>query len=362
MGEVMAIRYISGDDAYLIERTAKEAFEQLSEGLDLTFACSVISGEASTVSDVERAMVQTIEAIATVSLFGKRVVWLRGVSFLGDSVVGRAKGTLSALEGLQAALEAHDIETVDVLISAYPVDRRRSFAKWLEKKADVCTRLSFKSESEVQAWTQEQARAQGLELTQDQVYALVSQVGLDAGALHSEVQKLSTYAGEGTTTLTDAQLQPLVMGLGQGDFFEPVERFYCTDSDRVSQTLAAVDRYFFHNKEARPLLFALQNRNRLMIQLKALKDAGALPTVSKASLEKAAGIYGEAVADLQDKSNCNIFSQNPWYLSRLAPSLSAFSLKQLLDFQSHLLEAFRGIVASPQGQRDVVKRLVTQFI
>lgn len=356
----MALEYICGDDAYLIEHSAKAAFERLSLGLDATFDCSIISGEAHTVGEVERCVYQAIQAIATLSLFGKRLVWLRGVSFLGDSVTATAKGTVAALENLEAALQSCDNATVDVLISAYPVDRRRTFSKFLEKQADHCVRLSFKNEAQVQEWVLEQARTRGLELTADQAFFLVNVVGMDAGALSSEIEKISTYLGPDQKTLKPELFKNLVTGLGEGDFFEFVESFYSEAADPVLKSLNALDRYFFHNKESRPLLFALQNRNRLLIQLKALKDAGALPSLSKEALDAAQLTYGADAPALLEKTSSNLFSQNPWYLSKLAHCLPRFTLKQLLDVQLYLVEAFEGILQKPHEQREVLRRFVAQ--
>src|SRR5690606_28349905 len=73
----------------------------------------------------------------TISMFGgRRLVWLKDVNFLADSVTGRADSTLKQVEELQRLLEANDPANVAVLITAAPVDRRRSFPKWCEKNGD----------------------------------------------------------------------------------------------------------------------------------------------------------------------------------------------------------------------------------
>ena len=43
---------------------------------------------------------------------------------------------------------------------------------------------------------------------------------------------------------------------------------------QLEWTLEALNRHFFTQTEARPLLGSLQSRNRLMIQLRILKDSG----------------------------------------------------------------------------------------
>jgi hypothetical protein len=86
---------------------------------------------------VEAAVNRFRESVQTVSMFGgRRLVWLKDVNFLADTVTGRAESTLAAVADLQAILAAVNPEEVAVLVTAAPVDRRRSFPKWCEKQAE----------------------------------------------------------------------------------------------------------------------------------------------------------------------------------------------------------------------------------
>jgi DNA polymerase-3 subunit delta len=67
---------------------------------------------------------------------GRRVVWLKDVNFLAETVTGRAESTLKLVEDLQQLLAALNPDETAVLVTAAPVDRRRSFPKWCEKNAD----------------------------------------------------------------------------------------------------------------------------------------------------------------------------------------------------------------------------------
>ena len=64
------------------------------------------------------------------------MVWLKDVNFLADTVTGRAESTLKLVEDLQQILETLNPDETAVLITAAPIDRRRSFPKWCEKNAD----------------------------------------------------------------------------------------------------------------------------------------------------------------------------------------------------------------------------------
>ena len=61
--------------------------------------------------------------------------------------------------------------------------------------------------------------------------------------------------------------------VAEGDFFEAAEAFFSGD---LKWTLAALHRHFFSGGDARPVIAALQNRNRILLQVRALVDAGAV--------------------------------------------------------------------------------------
>ena len=95
-----------------------------------------MNGFAANVDEVETAVNRFREAIQTMPMFGgRRVVWLKDVNFLADTVTGRPNDP-EGVEDLQQILAAVNPEETAVLVTAAPVDRRRSFPKWCEKNAD----------------------------------------------------------------------------------------------------------------------------------------------------------------------------------------------------------------------------------
>src|SRR5687767_13731575 len=123
--------FICGSDDFLVTRLGKERFEALAVETTDEFAREIINGFAANVSEVETAVNRFRDAVQTVSMFGgRRVVWLKDVNFLADTVTGRAEGTLERVSDLQQILENLNPDETAVLITAAPIDRRRSFPKW----------------------------------------------------------------------------------------------------------------------------------------------------------------------------------------------------------------------------------------
>src|SRR5262249_106542 len=128
--------FICGADDYLVNRLAQERFDALAAETD-EFGREIISGFAGNVDEVATAVNRFREAVQTGPMFGgKRGVWFKHPNFLAASVTGRAEGTQKQVAALQELLESIDPDNVAALVTAAPVDRRRSFPKWCEGHAD----------------------------------------------------------------------------------------------------------------------------------------------------------------------------------------------------------------------------------
>ena len=267
--------FVCGQDDYLVSRLGQERFIELCKGTEDEFSRDTISGFAGNVGEVEAAVNRFRESVQTVPMFGgKRAVWLKDVNFLADSVTGRAEGTLQQVEALQELLTSVNPDEVAILITASPVDRRRSFIKWCEKNADA---IATDSEADgLDAFSPivlAEAKAVGATIDSNAVELLVEKIGANTRLLAEEVRKLASYASEidGKIVITEEHVESLTPNFAEGDFFEAAEAFF---SGNITRTLDALHRHFFSGGDARPVLAALQNRNRLLLQLRALIDSG----------------------------------------------------------------------------------------
>lgn len=357
--------FICGDDDYLVSERGREWFAEATKGLSDDLSKEVVDGRAGNIAEVEDALNRFTSAVQTLSLFGERkVVWLKDVNFMADSVTGRAQGTLDLLENLRAALEGIDPDTVGVLITAQPVDKRRSFYKWCQKTADFTLLAGDKDAAATCAsLIKAECNKAGISMSRDAVQLLIGKVNGNTRLIVEETRKLCTFAVGSDALINEQLVNSLVPNFGDGDFFEAADAFF---SLRLDWTLEALRRHFFTNSESRPLLGSLQSRNRLLIQLRVLLDAGAIRLggrgISKADLESAARTYGHHFGENPEKSNLNVFTQNPWYLGRLAESAGKVPLKKLIDFQLSFAEAFEAIIERPNDQEEVCREMAVKCL
>lgn len=350
--------FVAGTDDFLVDREAQKIYERLSQEVSNDLSKEIIEGNANTVSDVETAVNQFSQAIKNQSLFGeKKIVWFRGINFLGESQTSRTEGTKDQLNFLLETLERTNFTSIFVIVSAAPVDRRTRHFKVMHEKSEFKFISGEESAEALAKIATAECQELGKIISPSALDLLISKIGGNSRLLIQEVNKLATYLGLENTRIEETLIHEMISQVGEGDFFEASEAFFSLD---LKWTLEAVKRYFFHQKESRPLISALQNKNRLLIQLRVLLDAGSIKTttrgITKESLEEVAAEFNYP-ADAT-KNGYNIFTQNPWYLGKLATIAQKISLRKLIDFQRTFLRIFEEILEKPQNQEKVLQEAV----
>ncbi len=359
--------FIGGNDDFLVGRAGKESFAELTAGIDDDFGKEIVDGYANRVEDVEAVLVQFTQAVETLPMFGgAKAVWLKDVCFLADTVTGRADGTLKQVERLKELLARVDPETVKVLITASPVDRRRTFPKWCEKTAGFQWVAGGGQKDDPRALEEiirAECAAYGVEIAPDALAHLTAKVNANTRLMVEEVRKMATYLGDEGTRIEEKHVAELVPNFGEGDFFEAAEAFFSRD---LAWTLDALKRHFFAGHDARPLITTLQNRNRLLIQLRTLLDAGEIRPgyrgLDKSSFQQAAEAHRKAFGGIDTKSPYNVFTQNLWYLGKLADGAKGLTLKRLIDFQTEFIRAFEALLSRPNQQEEVMKEMAIRCL
>jgi DNA polymerase-3 subunit delta len=353
--------FICGQNDFLVGRLGRERFEELARDTPDEFSREIISGFAANVDEVGSAVNRFRESVQTVPMFGgRRVVWLKDVNFLADTVTGRAETTLGCVEDLQQVLQSVNPGETAVLITAAPVDRRRSFAKWCEKTSDFALADAGEDAGGLAAVVLAEAQSAGVQFAPGALELLLAKVGANTRLLVEEVHKLATHA-EGAL-IDEASVAELTPNAAQGDFFETADAFFSGD---LKWALEALRRHFFAGGDARPVLAALQNRNRILIQLRALTDAGEAKAEPRGvdGLQRAAQTHGARFGEaLAEKSSYNVFTQNPWYVGKLAGAAPLPSLRRLIDNQRAFIDAFEEIIRRPDAQEEVLRDMAVRCL
>lgn len=359
--------FICGSDDFLVNRLGQTRFAELAKHIEDEFSRETINGFANNIAEVESAINRFRESVQTVSMFGgKRAIWFKDVNFLADSVTGRAEGTLKLVEDFKELLASIDPASVDVLITASPIDRRRAFPKWCEKTADFTLVAGDEKGGEGLATVLlTEARELRVSFGPGAADLLLAKVGANSRLLIEEVRKLATYADAGSAdapaVIEEAHVAELSPNAAEGDFFEAAEAFF---SGNLTWTLAALRRHFFAGGDARPIISALQNRNRILVQVRALADAGSV-RVGPRGLDGLPGAqtkFGQHFTGATEKSAYNLFTQNAWYVGKLAGGARLASLRRLIDNQQEFISAFEEIIRRPNEQEEVLREMTVRCL
>jgi DNA polymerase-3 subunit delta len=358
---------VCGPDDFLVAREGKNRHDALAAGITDEFSRDTISGAAGNVSEVATAINRFRESVQTISMFGdRRLVWLKDVNFLADTQTGRAESTLKLVGDLQEILAANDPAQVAILITASPVDKRRSFYKWCEKNADLVTIGGDGADALATLTTtiMSEAGSLGVTFADGAIELLLAKIGPNTRLLVEETRKLANNLDADETAITEAHVEELTPNVAEGDFFEAAEAFF---SGNLRKTLDALHRHFFGGGDARPLVSALQNRNRLLLQLRALVHAGDIKIgargIDKTTFDKAASpsSYGRHFAGVTEKSSYNLFSQHPYYLGKLATA-SLPSMRRLIANQQEFIAAFEDLIRRPNEQEEVLREMTLRCL
>ncbi len=348
---------IAGKDEYLVDQDGRACFEKAKQKAGAEAEAEVISGQIVRVEDARPLEIQFTESVKTLSMFGgRRVIWLRNLNLVADSVQAKSEDVKESLANmLKVAAEADD--SVAIVITATPYDGRRKDLANLKPKADEFILHSPPSKSPFDkgdaqgdaqaALAADRLKALGAKFERGVPEVIVGRVGQSTRLVLGECEKLATYVGPGGT-VREADVHLLVPAFGEGDFFEPIEALAARD---LRWGMESLDRYFFNEDSSRPLLAALQNRLRLLIQIRCLADSGDFRLgeagLGKGQFEAASARHGPTFGSAA-KSSANLFSQNAWYVSnKVAPAAARYTLAELVDLQLGCAECFD---ASNRGQ------------
>ena len=218
------LHFVTGSDEAEVRRTAQGLAAKLAPADGGEFGLEVIEAPADTVDCSIEMVQQTLQAVLTLPFFGGKLVWMKGVTFLKDSVQGRSEAVQDALEKLLKVLEEGLPEGITLLISAPEPDKRKSFYKTLSSIASttLCDKPDFgfgATEDDMIDWVIDRCRDRGVRMENQAAVVLTTRVGTNTGQLDAELAKLTTAAGEGEV-ITESLVRDLVPLTRAGGIFD----------------------------------------------------------------------------------------------------------------------------------------------
>ena len=214
-----------GSDEGASAAAAQKKYAELTEGTD-EWGNETIDGVAATVDEAVGIVSRTIDSLQMMNMFGgRKVVWLRGATFMGDSPQGtRSEAVQDALARLVDCLGNLPAETF-FLLSAAEMDKRRTFFKKLSAVAEMkeSSKIDISKpgwESEVAGLVVRMAKPHGITFDSDALDLFVHRVNESSRQIANEVAKLDVYLGPDRRVVNLQDVDLMVAVSRNGIIFE----------------------------------------------------------------------------------------------------------------------------------------------
>ena len=311
--------FICGQDDFLVGRMGKKRFEELAGDAADEFSREIVNGFALNVDEVETAVNRFREAVQTMPMFGgRRVVWLQGRQLPRghrdregrDHAEGRrgpAAGPAVGRPRRDGRPRHRGARGPPALVPQVVREERRLRAGGRRRGRRVAR----------PGRPRRGPRPLGVEFGPGAVELLLAKIGANTRLLVEEVHKLAAHAEGGR--IEEADVAEMTPNAAQGDFFETADAFFSGDL-QLDPRRAEAALLRGRRRAAGP---------RRPPEPQPDPDPGPGPggrrrgegrarggsTASRARPQAHGAKFGEAAAE---KSSFNVFTQNPWYVGKLA--------------------------------------------
>ena len=365
-GKISQVHAIVGSDESTVKSAAKELAAQLAPAEAGDFGVEIIDGAADNADQAATRIRSAIEALQTLPFFGGgKLVWLKNVNFLADSVLGRAASVQDALAELAAALQSDfGSEAVQFLLSAPEVDKRRSFYKTLGKCAEL--QVFDKLDASRSGWEEEATdlvqslgRKRGLQFDPDALDLFVLLTGGDTRVLANELEKIDLYLGADNRRVTLAEVRTLVPISRGGVIFELGNALAAR---HLEQALALVRRLLDQGESAIGILLVAvipTVRNLLLAKDLMQRHKLSRPSAPFSFISALNRLPNEATAHLPRKKDGSI---NGYALGLAAMHASHFQVEQLVRGLEACLAANLQIVTSQLDHELILNQVVVRLL
>jgi DNA polymerase III subunit delta len=362
--EPSSVFAVFGSDEWETKRRAIELAAELTPEQGGEFAVDTVDGMADNAEQAVLRVRQAKEAIQTLPFFGReKLVWLKNVNFLADTVTGRSAAVQDALEDLKEFLARGLPDGVRFLLSASEVDKRRSFYKSLGKiaKVEQFDRIDpTKSgwEEEVQAMVHRMAGELDLRFEREALEMFVWLTGADGRQLRNELEKIDLYVGQKGTITTEV-VRALVAKSTSGVIWELGT---CISKRQLGESLALLDQLIFQGETPVGILYAAiipTVRNLLFTKDLLLKHNIKPPQAHfyfNAILSK---LPEEAIRHLPRRKDGVL---NAYALGLAACEVHRFKLEELIDGLEACLKANIQLVTTQLEPKLILSQLLVKII
>ena len=342
---------IIGEDEFSATAAARERIDRFVPPVDQTLGLEIIDGQADIIDQALACLRQCLEAIRTIGfLGGRKVVWLRGVDFLSNPIVGRNKEVQETLQILANTMAGGIPEGHLLIITALKVDARTSFYKTCIAQGELieCDLAAkpWQRDRGAMTFTMHAFKDAGLQAGNELIGAFIQKVGTDTRQIMQETAKLATYLG-GRREVQAADIEAITSTSRDLFAWDLADAVGMRDLPR---SLTVLRQLLFQRMDPIRLISGLEGRFRhLLIFREALDNRWiAAQPMGNANFKLTFADLPETLADQfkQALASEKGTPLHPFVAGKLAGQATLFSRPEIDQRRAWLLAARRQMVSS----------------
>lgn len=365
---------VVGSDEGAVKKRAHELAKELAPKDAGDFGVDLLDATVENADQAVNRIHETLQAIQTLPFFGSaKLVWLKDVNFLGDSVVGRSTQVQAALDQLKELLSDSLPADVTVLLSATDVDKRRSFYKAISKlgRFEQFDRIDTgKSgwEEAVEGLAQHMAGGRGLKFQPEALEAFARLAGADSRQIENEIEKIHLFLGDDSVTISQAGqtreislevVRRLVAKTATGVIWELGNAI---SRRNLSEALDLLQQLLFQGETAMGILFAaiIPTMRNLLATKELCESTGLRPPQAPFQFGTMLSRFPEsAVAFLPRKKDGSL---NTYALGLAACEIHRFSIEELRQGVKDCLSANIRLVTTQLEPKLILSDLLVKLL
>lgn len=342
---------IIGEDEFSATAAARERIDRFVPPADQTLGLEIIDGQADVIDQALACLHRCLEAIRTIGfLGGRKAVWLRGVDFLSDPIVGRNKGVQETLQTLADTMAGGMPEGHLLIITALKVDARTSFYKACVAHGEVITfdlaEKPWQRDRGAMTFAMHAFKNAGLQIGDELIESFILKVGTDTRQIMQETAKLATYLGD-RRAVQAADIETIT-STSRDLFAWDLED--AVGNRNLRQSLTVLRQLLFQRMEPIRLIAGLEGRFRHLLILREALDNRwiTVQPMGHANFKLTMADLPEALAEQfkQALASEKGTPLHPFVAGKLAGQATLFTRPEIDQRRDWILAARRQLVSS----------------
>jgi len=354
---------VFGGDEYFVSTKARRIVDQLCPPDEQAFGLEIMDAGVDTVAEAIEVCKRCLGALRTVGfLSAGKVVWLRGASFLGETVTGKSADVKAQVDELVQDIKAGWPDGQHLVISAPKVSKRFALYKACKEAGLVFEYEKSEKDYEAERNAKEVARKvlakAGLRADGGALECFLERVGTDTRQIVNEVEKLRLYLGE-EKIVTRQAIEDVVSPSREAIMWGLADAVAGRD---LHGSLTILRRLFYQKESAIGMIFALEQRFRLLATLRSCMKRGFLEMVQGRRGQDAKWRDGPELDEFfGDMGKDDPRKMHPYRTTLLARQARQFSLRELERIRKKVLRTHERIVSSSVSQALLMEVLVVDI-